>query len=265
MATDGIQRIESAFAKNAGMKLMTHIVGGYPSLDESEKIVRAMSEAGADLIEIQIPFSDPTADGPVIVGANVAARENGVTTRQVLEMSGRLARELDTPILTMTYINPVFAYGVEKFINDIASLGISGVIIPDCPPEEDLGAIAAANKAKIAFVPLVAPSTDDERMKYLGSVSLSPFVYAVMRLGVTGKKTEIGNDTASYCAKVGNLTGKKVAAGFGIRERSQVIELEGKADCAIVGSAVTEAVRLAEEAGKDAAAAAGEMVRKLKG
>lgn len=264
MATNGIEKINKAFTGN-GIKLMTHIVGGYPTLEESEKIVRAMSKAGADIVEVQIPFSDPTADGPVIVGANVDARANGVTTKDVLDMSGRLARELDMPILIMTYINPVFVYGVEKFIKDIASFGISGVIIPDCPPDEDLGIIEACNRAGIAFVPLVAPSTDDERMKYLGSISESPFVYAVMRLGVTGKKTEIGNDISAYCAKVASLTGKKVAAGFGIRDRSQVADLTGKADCAVVGSAVTEAVRRAKETGTDTAKASAEIVNKLKG
>jgi tryptophan synthase alpha chain len=265
MGNDGIARIKHSFEKNDSIKLMTHIISGFPNLDESERIVHAMARAGADLVEVQIPFSDPTADGPVIVGANVDALATGVSTKDVLAMMKRLSHDCDIPILAMTYLNPVFAFGVERFIETIAASGVSGVIIPDCPPEEDLGLIGLSNKARIAFVPLIAPSTSQERMRYLGSVSDSPFVYTVMRLGVTGKKTEVGDDVARYCSTVKKNSGRFVAAGFGIRDRGQVVSLQGMADCAIVGSAVTEAVRKAHDAGTSAAEAASRLVTKLKG
>jgi tryptophan synthase alpha chain len=263
MANNGIEKIKAAFAKHGKIKLMTHIIGGFPSLEESEKIVREMIRGGADIVEVQIPFSDPTADGPVISEANVRALATGVSTAEVIEMCGRLAGNASAPILVMTYLNPVHAYGIERFVSDCASKGIAGVIIPDCPPE-DLGLVELCNRAGIAFVPLVAPSTNEARMKYLGSVSDSPFVYAVTRLGVTGKKTDIGSDVGGYCEKVARATGKLVAAGFGIRDREQVKSLEGKAACAIVGSAVTTAVKNAVEANIPADRAAFDFVSSLR-
>jgi tryptophan synthase alpha chain len=261
---NGTQKIEHAFEKNRSIKLMTHIVAGFPSLGDSEAIVRSMASNGADLVEIQIPFSDPTADGPSIVGANTDALATGITTVQAIEMAGRVAQSVDIPILLMSYLNPIFTYGAEKFVDDIRSLGISGVIVPDCPPEENFGLTELCNDARIASVPLVAPMTSPERVSLLSAQSLSPFVYAVMRLGVTGKKTELSKDLSDYLAMVKKQSGRYVAAGFGIRESSQVSALNNFADCAIVGSAVTDCVRLAHDEKRSTADAAGDLVKKLK-
>lgn len=243
---------------------MTHIVAGFPSLAESEAIVRSMAANGADLVEIQIPFSDPTADGPSIVGANTDALATGITTVQTIEMAGKLAQSVDIPILIMSYLNPIFIYGAEKFIDDIRSLGISGIIVPDCPVEEHFGLTELCNDARIASVPLVAPMTTPERVSLLCAQSLSPFVYAVMRLGVTGKKTELSKDLTDYLEMVKKHSGRFVAAGFGIREASQVSALNDFADCAIVGSAVTDCVRLAREEKRSTSDAAGDLVKKFR-
>jgi len=179
-------------------------------------------------------------------------------------MAGRLAQSLDIPILLMSYLNPIFIYGAKRFVDDIRALGIAGIIVPDCPFEENFGLIELCNDARIASVPLVAPMTSPERVRLLCAQTLSPFVYAVMRLGVTGKKTDLSKDLSDYLAMVKNQSGRCVAAGFGIREHAQVAALEGIADCAIVGSAVTDCVRLARDEKRSTAGSAGDLVRQLK-
>jgi tryptophan synthase alpha chain len=260
---NGLERINTAFKKNNRIKLMTHIVAGYPSLAESENIVRAMAASGADIVEVQIPFSDPTADGPSIVKANTDALRTGISTDQALNMIAGLASSLDIPILVMSYLNPIFAYGAERFIKYISSKGISGVIIPDCPPEDDLNIITICNAEKIAFVPLVCPTTPDARILEISQKTSSPFVYAVTRLGITGKKTDISVEGKDYLKKVKDLSGKYCAAGFGIREKSQIDAINDFADCAIVGSAITDTIRSSVENKQSPSEKVSEFVKKL--
>jgi tryptophan synthase alpha chain len=249
----GIERIQKAFSK-PGIKLMTHVVGGYPDLAASENIVLAMAQNGADLIEIQLPFSDPSADGPAIVHANYGALAGGVKTQDVLAMIRRLREKTDVPLLVMSYLNPIVAYGEEKMITDLVSAGGDGFIVPDCPVEErESSFIQKCNDASLAFVPLVAPSTSPERMKELADASRSPFVYAVLRLGVTGRKTELGAEELNYLSSVKTHTGRSVAAGFGISDKSQIDALTGHADCAIIGSEITRRIGRAAEDEKDPA------------
>jgi tryptophan synthase alpha chain len=260
---NGIEKIAKAFQSSKKIKLMTHIVAGFPSLDESERIVKSMADNGADIVEIQIPFSDPTADGPSISGANTVSLANGTTPLQAIDMAGRLAKSAGIPILVMTYINPVFSIGIDRFVSLLAEHEISGVIIADCPFEDDLGLVEKCNSAGIAFVPLIAPGTNPERMKYLAERSASPFVYAVMRLGITGKKTEIGDEGRVYLERVRTNTGKFCAAGFGIRSKDQIDSLEGIADCAVIGSAITDLVRSAHEEGVSPSKEVGIFVKNL--
>jgi len=275
----GVERILAVFSRDAKIKLMTHAVVGYPDMATSARILRAMAESGADFIEAQLPFSDPTADGPSIVEANHVALRAGSRSLACLEILARLRAETDIPILVMSYVNPLLAHGIEAIVGRIADAGLDGLIVPDWPddePELALGERCAA--AGLALVPLIAPSTTLDRAEALAKASSSPFIYAVTRLGVTGRRTQLETAALERLSKLRALTGKFVAAGFGIRERAQVELLAGHADCAIVGSALVDAARAAHHAGlrgegregsasqeNDPAAAVARLVRSLAG
>jgi len=242
----GIDRIASAFSAKAGIKLMTHAVVGYPDLPTSERILRAMADSGADFIEAQLPFSDPVADGPSIVEANHVALRAGSRTAACLGLLARLRGTTSVPILIMAYLNTLLAQGIEEIVRRIADIGLDGLIVPDWPDDEpEFGLGETCAEAGLALVPLIAPSTSLERASALASASASPFVYAVTRLGVTGRRTEFETEALERLASLRAGTGRFVAAGFGIRERAQVGLLEGYADCAIVGTALVDAARMA--------------------
>ena len=260
----GIERIEKQFASKKKIKLMTHVVGGYPDMQTCEKMVLLMAQKGVDLVEIQLPFSDPIADGPVIVHANHAALNAGVTTESVLSMLESVRAKVDIPLLIMSYINPLFAHGIESFVERVKSIDLDGLIIPDCPPEDmEINLPALCNAAGLAFVPLIAPTTPEDRMAFLVKKSLSPFVYAVLRLGVTGRKTELDTDTVAYLKKIKDTTKRFVAAGFGIRGKDQLDALIGHVECGIIGSALLKAVNKAINAESDPIKAADEFLDRL--
>jgi tryptophan synthase alpha chain len=257
--------------RSRGIKLMTHAVVGYPDLETSSRILEAMASSGADFIEAQLPFSDPSADGRSIVEANYGALTSGSSTRACLAAIEGLRAATGaegaerTPILVMSYVNVLYAYGIDEIVARAAASGIDGFIVPDYPDDEtELGLAGKCADAGLALVPLVAPTTSLDRAAFLAAASASPFLYAVTRLGVTGRKTELDAESLERFEALRERTGKRIAAGFGIRERSQVRALEGHADCAIVGSALVDAIRSATEAGQDPARAAGELVRSLK-
>ena len=275
----GVERIRAAFETREGIKLMTHAVVGYPDLPTSERILRAMAEEGADFIEAQLPFSEPIADGPSIVEANHAALRAGSRTGACLELLSRLRLETGIPILVMSYLNPLLAHGIEAIVRRLAEAGLDGLIVPDWPDDEpELGLGERCAAAGLALVPLIAPSTSLARAESLAAASLSPFVYAVTRLGVTGRRTQLEEAALERLEKLRARSGRYVAAGFGIRERAQVELLEGHADCAIVGSALVDAARAAHHASlhaegrtkpsaeeSDPAAAVARLVRSLAG
>ncbi len=247
---NGINRLAGVFNNRKSILLMTHVVGGFPTLEKSRELVLMMAKEGADIIEIQLPFSDPSADGPLIVEANYAALEQKVTTGDVLDMLADIRKETDVPLLIMSYINPIFAYGIGRLINRMKEIGIDGMIVPDYPSDEpELGLIDKCNNAELAFVPLIAPSTLASRMSELAAASDSPFVYTVLRLGVTGRKTEFGPNSVSYLSSVADATNKFVAAGFGIREKAQIDAMSEHAECGIVGSALISVIKAAESEG----------------
>jgi tryptophan synthase alpha chain len=228
--------------------LMTHIVVGYPSFDESLRIVEAMVEAGVDVMELQIPFSEPTADGPVILRANQASLDAGSTVERCLTFSEEVAKRFDIPFLLMTYYNILFKYGVEAFAERMARTGLHGAIVPDLPPEEASEYLAAMRANALAPIFIYTPTTSDARMRLIAEVA-DGLVYCVARRGVTGSATAFGDELDTYLARCRAATDLPLALGFGVKDRADVDFLRGRADLAVIG---TQTIRLVEEQGVDA-------------
>lgn len=228
--------------------LMTHIVMGYPSFEASMAVVEQMVDAGVDLMELQIPFSEPMADGPVIVKANQAALETGATVEKCFAFAQKAAHRFDIPFLFMSYANILFRYGMDRFSDRMKAVHIQGAIVPDIPPEEGGEYMAALRRNGLCPVYLFSPETTDKRMTYIQQFSQG-FVYCVARKGVTGKETAFSDSLASYLARCRAATDLPLAVGFGVRERADVDYLRGKADIAVVGSAT---IRVVDEKGVDA-------------
>ncbi|NLD37437.1 MAG: tryptophan synthase subunit alpha [Desulfatiglans sp.] len=228
--------------------LMTHIVLGYPSLNASFRIIEAMVKAGVDIMELQIPFSEPTADGPVIVKANQHAIDNGTTVEACMELAGKAARTFDIPFLIMTYYNVPYRFGIDNFSKKMAENNLMGAIIPDLPPEEGAEFLAEMNKKDIAPILIFSPTTTDERMEYLSSYAKG-FIYCAARKGVTGKDTNFSEELSAYLKRCRNATSLPLAVGFGIKQKADVDFLKGKADIAVIG---TQSIRVMEESGIDA-------------
>ena len=242
--------------KEKDILLMTHMVLGYPSLEDSFRIVEAMVDSGVDLIELQIPFSEPIADGPVIVRANQRALERGATVKACLDLAERVAREFDIPFLIMTYYNILFCYGVRDFVSAMAKRGMQGAIIPDLPPEEGHDYLEAMKAHNLAPILIFSPSTSDKRMNYLDA-SGRGFIYCVARKGVTGAGTRFSSGLNPYLARCRKASRLPLAVGFGIKEQADVDFLKGKADIAVIG---TEVIRRVEEIG---VASVGNFIRSL--
>ncbi|HXJ23483.1 MAG TPA: tryptophan synthase subunit alpha [Polyangia bacterium] len=229
--------------------LMTHIVLGYPTLDDSRRLVETMIEAGVDLIELQIPFSEPIADGPVILHANQRALGAGATVGRCFETAARLAADAPIPLLFMTYCNIPFVMGFERFARETRSAGIRGAIVPDLPPEEGDGLFTAMEREGVDPIFIYSPSTSAHRMKAIAARARG-FVYCVARKGVTGADSNFASLDA-YLAHCREATSLPLAVGFGVKERADVEQLVGKADIAVVGS---ETIRVVERQGVAAAA-----------
>lgn len=228
--------------------LMTHIVMGYPDFDASYEIVRQMVEAGVDLMELQIPFSEPMADGPVILRANQRALEGGSTVQRCLDFAQRVAQDFSIPFLFMSYANILYKYGMESFSDQMAKINLKGAIVPDLPPEEGKEYIAAMAKNNLAPVYIFSPETSDERMAYISGFSKG-FVYCLARKGVTGKTTSFSTDIADYLGRCRKATSLPLAVGFGVKDKADIDFLRGKADIAVLGS---QTIRVVEEKGPKA-------------
>jgi tryptophan synthase alpha chain len=228
---------------------MPYLMGGFPSLDASRRIGEAYIDAGADLVELGVPFSDPLADGPVIHAAGTAALRAGATVDGVLEVCTALAAR--TPVVIMLYANLVYARGVEAFVAAAAAAGASGLIVPDLPMEEAPAMLAACDAEGVALVPLVAPTTPDERMERIGARARG-FLYTVSVTGTTGERAALSDRFASIIERAKAHTDVPVALGFGIGEPAQAAQAAAAgADGVIVGSRL---VRAAAEAADPAAA-----------
>lgn len=225
--------------------LMTHIVIGYPDLQTSLELVDAMVEAGVDAMELQIPFSEPMADGPVILKANQAALRNGTSVDTCFEFAERVTKRHDIPFLFMSYYNVLYRRGLSRFAADARKAGILGAIVPDCPPEEATDYLAAMQQSELAPVFIFSPNTSDARMRTLGATS-GGFVYVVARKGVTGAETQFEAELATYLERCRRATDLPLAVGFGLKSREDVEFLKGKVDIAVIGS---QSLRVLDEQG----------------
>ena len=250
-------RISDAF-KN-GKAFIPFVTCGDPDLETTAAIVRAMAENGADLIELGIPFSDPTAEGPVIQGANIRALSGGVTTDLIFDLVRDLRKDVAVPMVFMTYANVVYSYGAERFIATCRDIGVQGLILPDIPYEEKEEFLDLCHEYGVELVSLVAP-TSANRIAMIAKAA-EGFLYIVSSLGVTGTRTEISTDLDAIVKVVRENTDIPCAIGFGISTPEQAAKMGAIADGAIVGSAI---VKLVAQYGKDAAGPVGEYVRSMK-
>lgn len=237
--------IERAFSK--GKAFIGFITSGDPDLETTEKIVYAMDQAGCDLIELGIPFSDPTAEGPVIQEANVCALSNGVTTDKVFEMVNRIRKNTDIPMVFMTYANVVYSYGIEKFCSKMVEGNMSGMILPDVPFEEKEEFDTVCKEYGLDLISMIAP-TSHQRIQTIAKEA-NGFIYCVSSLGVTGVRSKITTDIGAMVDLVREVTDVPVAVGFGISTPEQAKKMANQSDGAIVGSAI---IKIIEKYGKDA-------------
>ncbi len=228
--------------------LMTHIVLGYPSFDDCWKIIAAMVASGVDLMELQIPFSEPTADGPVIVRANQRALAGGVTVAECLEFARKVTAAFDIPFLIMSYYNIPFTYGLNIFAATMAACGLQGAIIPDLPPEEGTDFFAAMQSQNLAPILIYSPTTSSDRRRYIASFA-GGFIYCVARKGVTGLETDFSQELETYLQNCRRSTPLPLALGFGIKAKADIDFLKSKADIAVIGS---QAIRVMEADGIEA-------------
>jgi len=238
----------AAALRDKDILLMTHIVLGYPSFEANREVVRQMVKNGVDLIEMQIPFSEPMADGPVIIKANQDALAAGVKVRDCLAFAAEMIATHNIPFLFMTYYNILFKFGEEAFITEASRIGIQGMIIPDLPPEEGQTYLARTKEHGIAPILIFAPTTTDARMRELAAVA-DGFIYCVARRGVTGSATSFDAGFNDYIGRCRKEAGLPLAVGFGIKDRDDVAALRGRAEIAVIGS---ETIRLVDREGPQA-------------
>lgn len=252
-----MSNIKSAFTN--GKAFIPFITCGDPDLETTGKLVRAAVNNGADLIELGIPFSDPTAEGPVIQGANIRALAGGITTDDVFEFVKDLRKDVKIPLVFMTYANVVFSYGAEKFISTCKNIGIDGIILPDLPFEEKNEFQPLCKQYGVDLISLIAP-TSQQRIAMIAKEA-EGFLYIVSSLGVTGTRSEITTDIASIVKVVRENTDIPCAIGFGISTPEQAKKMADISDGAIVGSAI---IKLIEKYGRDSEEAVAEYVKSMK-
>ena len=252
-----MSRIKEAFEN--GKAFIAFVTCGDPDLETTGAVVREMVKNGADLIELGIPFSDPTAEGPVIQGANLRALNGGVTTDQIFEFVKELRRDVSVPMVFMTYANVVFSYGAERFISICREIGMDGLILPDLPYEEKEEFQPICRRFGLELISLIAPTSENRIARIAGEAE--GFVYLVSSLGVTGMRSEIKTDLASIVEAIRRNTEIPCAIGFGISTPEQAARMAGLADGVIVGSAI---VRLIEKYGRQAPEYVGRYVKEMK-
>lgn len=240
-----MNRIEHKFAELKRKKKKAFIVfitAGYPSMAMTKSLIYELSRQGADIIELGVPFSDPIADGPIIQEASQSALKKKVNISTILDLVKEIRRDLDTPIVLMSYYNPILRFGEEKFIRQASSKGVDGVIIPDLPPEEAHPFIALARRHNLDTIFFLAPTSSLKRIKFISGASRG-FIYYVSLTGVTGPKKKLPTDLANKIRLIKRHTNKPICVGFGISLATQIKEIYKIADGVIVGSAVIKKIR----------------------
>lgn len=263
--TRATPRIAACFARLAErgeLGLIVYLTAGDPSPEASERLVLAAAEAGADAIELGVPFSDPVADGPVIQRASERALRAGTTLAGVLELAARLRQQLSIPLIVFSYLNPVFQMGFGEFARRAAAAGVDGVLVTDLPPEEADGYLESLAAHGLDPIFLAAPTTTEGRLEAIAARSRG-FLYLVSRTGVTGAQRRLPEDLQDLIRRVRRVSRLPVAVGFGLSEPEHLSALRGAVEAAVVGSAL---VALVEQAGSatEAASALADRVRALK-
>ena len=252
-----MRRLKNAFAN--GKVFIPFITCGDPDLETTKKAVLEMAANGADIVELGIPFSDPTAEGPVIQGANLRALSGGVTTDKVFDLVREIRRETDIALCFMTYANVVYSYDAEKFINTCKEIGIDGLILPDLPYEEKDEFLPLCKACGVDLISFVAPTSED-RIAMIAKQATG-FIYVVSSLGVTGMRSEITTDLPKIVSVIRANTDTPCAIGFGISGPEQAAKMAGISDGAIIGSAI---IRILEKEGKNAPEKIGEFTKAVK-
>ena len=222
-------------------RIMAHLVAGYPDREGSLEVARGLADGGCSYLEVQFPFSDPTADGPLIQEACDRALRAGFRVADGFALIEEIRRLSAAPVFIMSYANPVVVRGVEEFLGQARRAGASGVIVPDLPVDADEGLFAAGRRLGLAVVPVVSPNTTDRRLELLPPLELE-YLDATLRRGITGAYTEIGEENLAFLARLQPL-GVRILGGFGISSREQVRALEPHVHAAVVGSALVESIR----------------------
>lgn len=250
MTTERIDARFAALKAEGRAGFVTYVMAGDPSPAEALEILRGLPAAGADIIELGIPFSDPMAEGPTIQKAALRGLQAGLTLKGTLQMAADFREgDQDTPVVLMGYLNPIESYGYEAFARDAAASGVDGLIVVDCPPEEAGPLVEALDAAGVSLIRLATPTSDDERLKII-SRGTSGFVYYVSVAGVTGVKEAQAVSVAPAVARVRAASGLPVAVGFGVKTPERSAEIARVADAVVVGSALVDEVAAALEAGE---------------
>lgn len=250
-------KIADAFAN--GKAFIPFLTCGDPDLETTEKLIGAIAEAGADLIELGIPFSDPTAEGPVIQDANLRALSAGTTTDKIFDMVRRVRQTVSIPMVFMTYANVIFSYGADRFLKTAAEIGMNGIIVPDVPFEEKQEFEPLCQKYGLAQISMIAPTSHD-RIRAIAEQA-NGFLYCVSSLGVTGTRTAITTDIGAMVKLVKEVKDIPCAVGFGISTPEQAESMCRQADGAIVGSAI---VKLIAQYGRDSVQPVADYIRTMK-
>jgi tryptophan synthase alpha chain len=245
-----VSRIEEVFAglrRRGERALIPYFCAGDPSLETTARLVEEAAARGADLIEVGLPFSDPLADGPTIQRAAVRALERGTSLYRLLPVLAGVSGRIRAPLIVMTYLNPLYRYGLDKVTRDLASAGVAGLIVPDCPIDESGPLGEAAERAGLDLIALAAPTSGPERLRWIVRASRG-FVYLVPLTGITGERTEVPAELVRLVRDLRAVTTKPIGVGFGISTPDQVAAVVRHADGAIVGSAIVRMVeRLADD------------------
>ena len=250
-----MNRISQKFrslAEHGRKGFIPFVTAGDPDLETSGRIVMALAENGADIIELGVPFSDPMADGPTIQASSQRALANGVKLTDVLAMTADLRKQMDLPIVLFSYLNPLFRYGIDRLAKDAAAAGVDGILLTDAVDDEAADIASVLRNSDLDLISLVAPTTTDERLRTIAQRS-NGFIYAVSRTGVTGARKETSAAAELLVRRVRTFTDLPVAVGFGISTRDQIEETWRCADAAVVGSAIVAEIERAINNGDEAA------------